>query len=431
MPQHMSPERIAWIQEALKLHESGLPYREVAERMGRTYESVQRSCNMYLQDAPDRETVIAAAVTSEPPPPRVSYRDGTYTHDRIIEIAEGEPLTPDAIVKAHNLEPGMWEVVSYTNNYWHSQVKGGTRMVMYQSKLSVRPLSKGLTWEAIDAHYAQLPPKPYVPREYEPGHLLAVVNIADLHLGKLCWHGDTGNNYDYKIARENFYSILADVSRRLYGQPVDEIIFVWANDFFNSDGPEKETTAGTPQDTDVRWQKLYNVGVDMLVNAIDTLAEIAPVKTFYTRSNHDQMTGYYALQYLHAWYRDNARNVNIDISAMPRKYVEYGVTMLGFGHGDKENATGNKDKASRLASVMPLEAPEMWGRTKYHEFQAHHLHSEQMIQEINGVIVRRISSPTLNDTYHVDAAFIGQSRKAQTFLYDKDRGLVQVINSPI
>ena len=54
-----------------------------------------------------------------------------------------------------------------------------------------------------------------------------------------------------------------------------------------------------------------------------------------------------------------------------------------------------------------------------------------MIQEINGVIVRRISSPTALDTYHTTRGYMGAVRKAQTFLYHKERGLVHTINTPV
>lgn len=54
-----------------------------------------------------------------------------------------------------------------------------------------------------------------------------------------------------------------------------------------------------------------------------------------------------------------------------------------------------------------------------------------MIQEISGVIVRRISSPTALDTWNTTHGYMGAVRKAQTFLYDKGRGLVQTINTPV
>lgn len=54
-----------------------------------------------------------------------------------------------------------------------------------------------------------------------------------------------------------------------------------------------------------------------------------------------------------------------------------------------------------------------------------------MTEEINGVIVRRISSPTAPDTWHTVSAYMGSVRKAQVFVCDRERGLKHVINTPI
>lgn len=362
------------------------------------------------------------------------WRDGQYESDRLIEICEGEDITPSLILRLHGLKPSAWEVVSYRNNYWHSQTKGGKRLLMYQSRLTAKPVN-GLDLGEIDEHFKALDRDfqlPVVRKTDRRGRLMAEVNIADIHLGKLCWHGDTGTNYDSKIARDMFYGVIAEIVDALkpMADALEYIAFVWTNDFFNSDTIAKTTTLGTPQDTDRRWQSLFNTGVEMLVAAVGMLAEIAPVKTFYTASNHDEVSAYHAIKYLGAWFRNDPR-VEVDTDAKPRKYLLYGNTLLGFGHGDKEGGGASRDKASRLASMMPIEASDLWGGARFREFHAAHLHSEQMIQEINGVIVRRISSPTAADTWHTTSGFIGAVRKAQTFVYDRERGLMQVINTPV
>ena len=143
------------------------------------------------------------------------------------------------------------------------------------------------------------------------------------------------------------------------------------------------------------------------------------------------MTGYHALKYLEAWFRHDD-NVEIDTSAMIRKYMLYGKTLIGYTHGDKEKGqNGSKEKASKLASVMPLEAKDLWSKANYYEMHTAHLHSEHAIHEINGVIVRRISSPTATDTWHKESGYIGAVRKVQTFIYEREKGLLQTINTPV
>ena len=412
-------ERLTWTQitDAMKKYFPKMTERQVYDKV-RTY---LRSTDKYKtkNDTPTyRETI--------------EYRqDGSVTRDKLIEICEGEELTPEAVVKAHGLKVEEWEVISYRNNYWNSQTKDGIKITMYQSKLTVKPKKDGISFEAIDKHFEKLsrdykPPKiTYIKHDRR---LMAEVNIADLHLGKLCWHGDTGNNFDYKIARDIFYEIVNEISGQL--KDIELIRFVWCNDYFNSDTIEKTTTGGTPQDTDVRWQKLFNVGVEMLVNAVETLRQIAPVETFYLPSNHDEVTAYHALKYLEAWFR-GYNDVEVEINASPRKYKLYGNNLIGYTHGDKEKGNGTREKASRLASLMPIEARELWSKARYYEMHTAHLHSEHAIQEINGVIVRRISAPTATDTWHCEGGYLGAVRKAQTFIFDYDRVLLNNINTPV
>lgn len=363
----------------------------------------------------------------------VEYKsDGCIISEKFIVVRDGEDMTPEFIIEAHGLKPSAWEVVSYKNNFWNSQVRGGAKQISYQSKLTVKPRKGGIDLTEIDKHFRELERKRFVAPVLRrvQGSKLAEVNIADLHLGKLCWHGDTPENYDNKIAQELFYTIVAEIAERLRKEPIEKILFVWANDFFNSDNEQKTTTAGTPQDTDVRNKKMFNIGWEMLVRAIEMLSEIAPVKTFYTPSNHDEETAYHAIGVLKAWFR-NDPNVTVDLDAYPRKYELYGNTLIGFTHGDKENDKGSKEKASRLASLMPIEARTLWGQARFYEMHSAHLHSEQATAEINGVIVRRISTPTALDTYHVTHGYMGAVRKAQTFLYDREWGMTDIINTPV
>lgn len=428
-----------WKREAIHLKlDEGKTWGELVERYAPrfpdlTQEQVRNKIRDAVRRSPEFRDTQAKPVEGK----RVeewNAAKGEYTSDRLIEICDQDEITPELILKAHGLDAGAWDVVSYRNNYWHSQVRGGSRMVMYQSRLTAKPADK-LSFDEIARHFEALDRKyqlPTVRKTERRGRLMAEVNVADIHLGKLCWHGDTGANYDSKIAREVFYGIIAEVVDVLnpMAEQLDYITFVWTNDFFNSDTIAKTTTLGTPQDTDRRWQSLFNTGVEMLVAATGMLAEVAPVKMFYTASNHDEVSAYHAIKYLGAWFRNDPR-VEVDADAKPRKYMLYGNTLLGFGHGDKEGGGGTRDKASRLASAMPIEAAHLWGQAKFREFHAAHLHSEQMIQEINGVIVRRISSPTAADTWHTSSGYIGAVRKAQSFLYDKERGLMQIINTPV
>lgn len=413
-----------WKNRLIELKNEGKTYAEIADILNTEYPSERftgsRVRGWWRWNCPKIETRTGNST--------VCFNNGNYEYKKEIELPHGEPITPESIMKAHGLKVGMWEVISFTNNDWQSQEKGGKIVDLYQSKIVVKPIKTGIDFEAVTEYLNKIKPLPYEPIKHTTGDEMAEVNIADLHLGKLAWHGDTGKNYDHKIARDNFKKIIEDFCHRLKDRKLDYILFVWSNDYFNSDTIDKTTTASTPQDTDVRWQKLFQVGVTMLIEAIETLRQIAPVKTVYTPSNHDTMAGFYASHALNLKFSDMP-DVEIDTDAYPRKYIEYGVNLIGFTHGDKENSRASSEKASRLASCMPIEAAEQWGRTKRHEIHAAHLHSEQMIEEINGVIVRRVASPTYSDTYHVERGYIGAQQKATTFIWNKKLGNTETINS--
>jgi len=91
---------------------------------------------------------------------------------------------------------------------------------------------------------------------------LLEIALFDLHLGKLAWAGETGENFDTKIARERFLGMLTDILGKARGFDYHEILFPIGNDFFNSDNLHNTTTAGTPQDEDLRWQKTFDAGVE-------------------------------------------------------------------------------------------------------------------------------------------------------------------------
>lgn len=328
-------------------------------------------------------------------------------------------ITPKAIMDLSRMDSTKWELKSY-------------RQKLGDSSILVKPIEKGLSLEEIDKHF-ELLDRYYTPMlilpEKQNGSLIAEVNIADLHMGRLCWRGDTGGNFDFKIARNIYEHIISDIYHELKHYDLEYIAFPVGNDLVNSDTPNKTTTAGTPQDTDLRWQKLIDVVTEMMITGIDALKEIAPLKAFYVASNHDKVTTYGIVNAIQCWYRNDPR-VQVDKSPIARKYMDHGCTLVGYSHGSEEKPmNGTKYTPSRLAALMPIEAREQWGKAKFYEIHAAHLHTEKAVDEINGVLFRRVSSPTAPDTWTFESGFIGNVRKAQTFLYDKQRGMNHIINT--
>lgn len=246
--------------------------------------------------------------------------------------------------------------------------------------------------------------------------LMLEVPIVDLHLAKLAWEPETGENYDSKIAEQRFMDVIYDIIERSQNYEFEQIVFPIGNDFFNFDDIAGNTTRGTAQDNDSRWQKMFLKGTDLLIRAIDLLSQLAPVRVFQIPGNHDTAVSWYAVCNLHSWFR-NDENVTVDINPKTRKYVEFGQCLIGFTHGDKEK--------KRIFGNMQVEMPEAWGRTKYREWHMGHLHSEQ-VREEHGVKVRSLSSVTATDSWHFASGYVGAIAVSQSFVWDKDRGLREI-----
>lgn len=265
---------------------------------------------------------------------------------------------------------------------------------------------------------------------------LLEVCIFDLHMGKLAWHGETGENYDTKIASERFLNALETLVARSKGFEIDKILFPIGNDFFNSDTILNTTTQGTPQDEDLRWQKTFSVGTRLLVDGINYLKQLhVPIDVLIIPGNHDFERSYYMGSFLEAWY-NNDPMVNVNNGASPRKYYKFGKVLLGFTHG-------NEEKEASLAMLMAndIESKPMWSETNYHEWHLGHIHRKKNVKygvkldkdvtlaEDLGVTVRYLSSLSGTEEWHHKKGFVGSIKAADAFIWSDSNGLVAHINA--
>ena len=246
--------------------------------------------------------------------------------------------------------------------------------------------------------------------------------LVDFHFAKLAWEGETGENFDLQIARELFHQLVDTVIWRAKIFNIEKVVFPIGNDFFHFDDSEGNTTRGTSQDTDTRWQKMFSEGMKLFIAGINKLQKITDeVEVFLIPGNHDWMTSYYAIEYLSAWYKDSDK-VKVNTDPKSRKYVKYGNNLIGFTHGSEEK--------KRIYGCMQAEVPEYWADTTYREWHGGHLHSEQVKEDL-GVVVRNLPSPTSTDAWHYRKAYISYKR-LQVFAWHKKYGLdIIVITLPI
>lgn len=296
-------------------------------------------------------------------------------------------------------------------------------LAMYRKKdYMMEKLSNGL--QEYFLNFAETYHRPKVPKltDLNTGNMLEA-SIVDLHLSKLSWAPETTENYDRRIAEDRFMTVIYDIINRNTNKSWDKIIFPIGNDFFNFDNLIGATSGGTRQDNDGRIHKMYYLGTELIVRAIDLLqSELnAPVYAFLVPGNHDSLTSFFLAHFVWGWFRNNS-NITIDSNPMTRKYVEYGKNLIGFTHLNKEK--------KRIEGNMQVERPEAWGRTLYREWHGAHLHSEQ-VKEVNGIKIRNLTSVTATDAWHFESGYTGAIACSQTFIWHKEKGLRDILYTNI
>ena len=255
---------------------------------------------------------------------------------------------------------------------------------------------------------------------------LFVPCIFDLHLGKLAWGEETGEDYDSKIAVKRFRNAIEDLILKASGYDIQHILFPIGNDIYNSDKskPFPTTTNGTPQADDIRWQKLFRMGHQLMTEAVIRLSKIAPVTVVTVFSNHDHERVFYLGETLAAVFESHP-NVTIMNDPKVRKYFQWGECMLGLAHGHNE-------KPEDLPLIMAQEQKQIWADTFYREWLLGHLHHKKKMitqdsKDYRGVRVTYLTSPSAADAWHYEKSFIGAIKGAEGYIYNKSEGIIGAV----
>jgi hypothetical protein len=246
------------------------------------------------------------------------------------------------------------------------------------------------------------------------------INIPDLHIGKLAWGKETGEDYDIKIAVERYKKAVYELLSRVNTQAIEKFILPVGNDMINVDNKGNTTTAGTNVSCDSRFGKMFQTAKELLIDTIDNLSGIAPVEVIIVPGNHDTVAMFTLGEVLDAWYHNNEL-VTVINTHTPRKYLQYGSNLLMYCHGHNE-------KLQDLGIICATEQPQLWAATKFRRVHVGHFHHSKQIkfidvQEYPGFTVKVLNSLSANDAWHAEKGY-NSLKGAEAFLYHKDKGLI-------
>jgi hypothetical protein len=333
------------------------------------------------------------------------------------------------LIEYFEVDTQIWEVERFIANKWEmgyttgiAETKTALTVPLYQVKATFK---KKKDVEAVIKEIADLfaeakenAPEPLpIFREKSPlsGNMLEV-NIPDVHFGKLAWGEETGHeNYDNKIAERIYERAVDGLVFRSRGYRFDEVVFVVGNDLLQADDTEGRTTSGTVVTTDGRYQKTFRTARRAVINAIEKLRSIAPVRVIVVPGNHDELSAWHLGESLAIWFSKYS-DVTVENEPTPRKYHQFGKVGLMYCHG-------HKGKRTDYPLQFATERPDIWGATIFREVHCGHEHKTKM-DEYHGCRVRVLPALCPPDDWHSQMGFTGNLRSAEGFVWNRDEGLI-------
>jgi hypothetical protein len=247
----------------------------------------------------------------------------------------------------------------------------------------------------------------------EDTHLL-VIDIADLHIGKLATAFETGEDYNSQIAVKRAKDGLQGILNKAKGFNIDKVLFVAGNDILHTDNNKRTTNAGTPQDTDGMWYDNFLMAKNLYIDLLEKLISFADVEVVYNPSNHDLTHGFFLMQLIEAHFSKSTINFNVDLKH--RKAFKYGNNLIGTTHGDGA-------KIENLPLLLATEFPILWSETKHRYIYSHHVHHKTS-KDFIGVTFETLRSPSGSDSWHHKNGYTGVPKAVEGYIHHKEFGQI-------
>lgn len=312
----MTPEQ----KQALELREKGLSRAEIALDMGKSVAAVRSLLE------------------------RARAWDRADPSARAAAAASGSEKIPHS----------YWVTPRGTSAYFKSDSDSNLADELVNSLKDYKPLDRKLFAPRVNSG--------------AKGENLLVVDLADLHFGKLCVSEETGHEYRLEVARHRATEGTKALIDKARGSGVGRILFVMGNDILHTENG-KTTTSNTPQDTDGSYFTAFRAAQAASIDAIAECAAVADTDLIHCMSNHDWRSGWALSQTIAAAMRGHksVRATEYNMSERHRKY--YGFERNGFllSHGD-----GTKEE--KLYGHFASEARPYMSQWTHLYAYLHHVH---------------------------------------------------------
>ena len=405
-------------QQIVSLLSEGISQGEVAKMVGVSQGSVSNVAKSVAEAPP----ASAAPVTQE-----VDERNGD---ERTVQKVVNKRIkTLAELAEVCEIDTSEWEIYKWKCVAWQTGMKNpDTKKPFYSQQFSVSAwmrlkrnvIAAKNEIQALRKLAEKYSPK-YVPFIHKvpakSGNLLEI-SLWDHHFGALIWGRETGHaDYDSKIARQCWDAAMEELIARTAHFNPERVVIVLGNDQQNVDNRAGTTERGTAQNSDGRYQKMFEVSRDASRWAIERLTTVAPqVDVVMIAGNHDPLATWHLGDSLQSWFR-HAKNISINNEPTARKYYQYGTNLLMFTHGSA------KLKIEQYGAKMAAERPDLWGACRWREAHTGDKHHRRVL-ELDGYTVRILPSLRPPCAWSSENLYIGAIRAAEAFVWNRSEGLV-------
>ena len=401
-------------------------YADTAKIFGTNYEQIRTVARKLRKDNPDKQPKEKEVISFQE-----ANNEAVLTAENCTRVKSLEDL-----LAACSVDLDLWEVDKYDIGTYEvtgfDEKRKPVTVTMFRTKAWLKRIKTELNIKKVKQNIiedlANLSPKVKLIKRERPDdrndlHLLEI-SAFDLHIGKI---GIKGDEYSMEIAEERLLSAIEHLLYRAQGYYIDKILFIVGQDLLNSDGdwPIPSTTKGTPQFNSDFHIDMYRTARKLMIKAINRLYEIANVHVMVIPGNHDRESIMHLGDLLELYYENND-NVKVDNSDCLMKAIPYGNNLIISDHGDGP-------KTADLPGIISQRFKNLWSDVSYVEVHRGHYHTNkamklQAIEELNGITVRNLSSMSATDYWHDSKGFIGNIKKAQAFIYNRQNGLQGILN---
>jgi len=375
----------------------------IANKLGVTLQEVEEA----IAELKGKEEKEELNIDSESH--QYNFEKGTYKFEAYYD----HPPTADEIISDHQIDLKKYTLSAF---YSKAKSKGWFVTALFKSvpqqekELSgFQDFLKNYKSEHVPSKGITLNPK------FESESCL-VLSLCDFHLGKL-----DRNIVPLETRLHQYRETIDNLLYKAYhSHNLEEIVFVVGNDLFQTDTVLGTTVKFTKVGESERWDNIYEVGFDLMVETITKLKTFCKrLKIILVGGNHSESKEYYLTHALEVYFSKDS-NISFNRSSDKYKCHVYGQTVLYFSHGDTIN--------EKLPLMFAQSFSKEWGQTKYREIilgDKHHnsekrFHSSQ--GEAQGVRMRILSSLTNEDQWHYDNLFTNSIQAGIALIYDKEKG---------